>query len=105
MMNNSLEIDWDEIKNEIKEAKEKCCHHFHLVNYGLIEIPTEIFNLESLRELDLRHNRIKNISPKISNLTNLRCLDMESNQIETIDESLAQLIVSQLCPSLVVTCT
>ena len=87
MMNNSLEIDWDEIKNEIKEAKGKCCHHFHLVRRGLIEIPTDIFDLESLRELHLTHNRIKNISPKISKLTNLRCLDMESNQIKSLPET------------------
>ena len=71
-MRNYSEIDWDEIKILIKEAKDKRWDSLRF-SFGsaFTEIPTEIFKIESLRELDLRYNRIKNISPEISQLTNL----------------------------------
>ncbi|MDY6898302.1 MAG: leucine-rich repeat domain-containing protein, partial [Cyanobacteriota bacterium] len=90
-MSNYREIDWDEFQKDIKQAKRVHHRSFSLIGYGLTEIPTEIFEIESLRELDLRFNRINNIPAEIYKLTNLHCLDMEGNQIETLPTALAQL--------------
>lgn len=49
-MSNYYEIDWDWIHKQMKKAKAE--HHtgFSLITYGLTEIPTEIFEIESFQK-------------------------------------------------------
>lgn len=52
-----------------------------LSNYGLKEIPKEVFELKNLRKLILRNNKIKNIPAEIEKLTRLETLDLSGNNI------------------------
>ncbi|MDR6514664.1 leucine-rich repeat domain-containing protein [Chryseobacterium camelliae] len=52
-----------------------------LSNYGLKEIPEEVFELKNLRKLILRNNKIKNIPAKIEKLNRLETLDLSGNNI------------------------
>ncbi|MGB6299232.1 MAG: hypothetical protein WBF90_24050 [Rivularia sp. (in: cyanobacteria)] len=91
-MSNYSEIDWDWFHKRVKEAKETHDTGFSLINHGLKEIPSEVFEIESLTSLDLRWNCLKTILPEISKLKNLDDLQMDSNQIETLRDSFGELI-------------
>ncbi len=52
-----------------------------LSNYGLKEIPEEVFELKNLRKLILRNNKIKNIPAEIEKLNRLETLDLSGNNI------------------------
>ncbi|MBL3550569.1 leucine-rich repeat domain-containing protein [Chryseobacterium sp. KMC2] len=52
-----------------------------LSNYGLKEIPEEVFELKNLKKLILRNNKIKNIPAEIEKLNRLETLDLSGNNI------------------------
>ena len=91
IMRNYNKINWNDIHKQLKQAKKEYWGCFNLSNYGLTEIPTEIFEIDSLCELDLSYNRFTNIPTNISQLTNVSYLILDSNQIETLPENLTQL--------------
>ncbi|MEM7715128.1 MAG: leucine-rich repeat domain-containing protein, partial [Cyanobacteria bacterium P01_A01_bin.68] len=90
-MRNYNKINWNEINNQLKQAKEEYWGCFNFSNYGLTEIPTEIFEIDSLCELDLSYNRFQDIPSDISKLTNLSYLILDSNKITTLPKDLIQL--------------
>ncbi|WP_100074715.1 leucine-rich repeat domain-containing protein [Chryseobacterium camelliae] len=52
-----------------------------LSNYGLKDIPEEVFELKNLKKLILRNNKIKNIPAEIEKLNRLETLDLSGNNI------------------------
>ncbi|MCJ8281665.1 MAG: hypothetical protein MJK14_17860 [Rivularia sp. ALOHA_DT_140] len=90
-MRNYNKINWDEIQKQIKQAKAEYWGCFNLSNYGLTEIPSEIFEIDSLCELDLSYNRFQEIHSDISKLTNLSYLILDNNKIATLPKDLIQL--------------
>ena len=47
--------------------------------------------LQGLRDLDLRNNRLKSLSPKIALLTNLRKLDLYQNELSSLPKRIHSL--------------
>lgn len=62
-----------------------------LVITGISEIPSEIGNLKNLRILGLGYNQIKTLPEELGNLENLTYLDLSNNQIEVIPTEIGML--------------
>lgn len=77
--------------SKLHEAKERSLEELILENYDLEVFPTEILELESLRVLNLRNNRIVLIPKEIDRLKNLEKLLLDLNNIETIPARVASL--------------
>ena len=54
-------------------------------------IPDSLYNLSSLKHLDLSGNKVKNLSEDISKLENLEFLDVSQNQLESIPDALSKM--------------
>lgn len=61
------------------------------LSYVLTEIPDSIQNLINLKYLNLKYNKIKNVSEKIGMLKNLEILKLEYNIIEILPNSIKML--------------
>jgi Leucine-rich repeat (LRR) protein len=72
----------------IQFAKETNATTLDLSNLGLINLPVELFELSSLTELYLSHNKLVNIPKEISSLTHL---DLNYNQLVAIPKEIGQL--------------
>lgn len=62
-----------------------------LQNNNIQELPSELWRLTSLEELNLGHNQLKSIPKKISLLVNLKELYLHSNQIDEIPSDIGKL--------------
>lgn len=73
----------DEVLKRIYKEKKKKTGHLDLQLFELTNIPKEILDLKHLRSLNLRGNKITDISI-LDNLPNLTALDLSENQISEI---------------------
>jgi Leucine-rich repeat (LRR) protein len=64
----------------------------HINRKKLNSIPTEIFRLTNLIELNLAGNKIEVIPDDISKLKNLKSLNIKNNKIHTVSDSLGALM-------------
>ena len=58
----------------------------------ITEIPEEIFEFSSLKELNLSRNRLTSLPPEIKKLSNLRSLIVRSNQLTKLPAEIGELI-------------
>ncbi|MBD2336456.1 leucine-rich repeat domain-containing protein [Calothrix sp. FACHB-156] len=85
------------VREKIQEAKQKKLTELDLSNWQtkekdkLTEIPSEVFELEWLKVLNLTFNQITTIPEAITRLQNLTWLGLRSNQITTIPEAITRL--------------
>lgn len=71
------------VEEKISKAREENANLLNLADLGLEEIPSTINELVSLKILNLRNNRIKEIS-SLEGLENLNVIYLDNNQIEQI---------------------
>ncbi|BBM85182.1 leucine-rich repeat domain-containing protein [Candidatus Uabimicrobium amorphum] len=57
----------------------------------LTEIPEEIFDFSTLKELNLSRNQLSSVSPKIQKLNNLRSLSLRSNKLKKLPVEIGKL--------------
>lgn len=76
------------MKIEIKNINQS---KLDLSNYGLKEIPKEVFELKNLKKLILRNNKIKNIPAEIEKLNRLETLDLSGNNISVFYSKICSL--------------
>jgi hypothetical protein len=88
----------EEVRRRIQECKEKRLTVLNLSNQyndpdeeKLTAIPTEVFELEWLKKLDLRNNQLRDIPDSISRLQNLSQLDLSNNQLRELPDSISLL--------------
>ncbi|MGH2412832.1 MAG: COR domain-containing protein [Microcystaceae cyanobacterium] len=79
------------ILKKIQEAKEKQLKKLDLSQYGLTEIPDEVFILKQLEILTLEINSLPAIPESISRLQNLTYLNLNRNQLTSLPESISRL--------------
>ncbi len=91
--NEKLIVD---IQNRIERAKKT--GFLSLKEFGLDEIPKEIFEIENLHTLILSNNPVKMIPPEIASLKNLKSLHMASCELfdDSIPEQLSSLQLEEL---------
>ncbi len=66
--------------------------HLNIFKSGLNNtIPTEIFQLRSLKHLDIRENNLNIIPDLIQNLKHLQSLDIRNNNLSTLPQSIINL--------------
>jgi internalin A len=79
----------------IRAAKEQRLKKFDLSRLrtygGSLQIPTEVFELEDLEELNLSENSLTSIPKSIGQLQNLTSLNLSYNKLTSIPESIGQL--------------
>ena len=75
----------------IQEAKEKQSKRLRLWNQKLTEIPTEIFELDWLEELDLSYNQLTSLPDSLIRLKEIIILDLSYNNLTLLPYSLTQL--------------
>ena len=94
---NSQDIIPQRLLVKIQEAKEKKLEELDLSSYEadrqekLWEIPEEVFELTSLKVLNLSHNQLSYLPESIGNLANLTTLNLSGNQILNLPKSISEL--------------
>jgi hypothetical protein len=68
----------------------------YLANNLLRSLPTEMFNIERLTVLSLRHNKLGYLPPAISKLTNLTELNLAGNRLEYLPWEILKLVKGKL---------
>ena len=68
----------------------------YLAHNNLVEIPSQIFNIENLTILSLRNNNLSELSPFISRLMNLEDLNLSSNAFRYLPHEILKLISLKL---------
>ncbi|KAI5710885.1 hypothetical protein M8J76_009226 [Diaphorina citri] len=66
-------------------AKEAQVEQADLSYNRLHVVNSKLFDITSIRELDLSHNLIQNLPPDLLNLRHLVYMNLENNKLETID--------------------
>lgn len=81
------------VYTSLKEAVKNpmAVRRLSLVKMKLGKVPSEIFEMENLEELDLSRNRIRVLPPAIAQLRKLRILKLQKNQLESLPEETGQL--------------
>ncbi|MCP4108250.1 MAG: leucine-rich repeat protein [Desulfobacteraceae bacterium] len=86
------------VVRKIKEAKEKQLKELDLSNDYLInddqkltQIPTEVFELEQLKTLNLKGNSLTSLPDSIIQLKHLTSLDLSFNRLTDVPDSIFQL--------------
>ena len=79
------------INTIVKRAAEENSTRLDLSRLGLASIPTKVFELTGLHELNLSHNRLSHLPAEISRLKNLRILELASNQVATLPKEVGSL--------------
>lgn len=80
-----------DIENKIRSVKESFGEILELSDLELTEIPKEVFELDNLKILRLRKNKIKFIPDDIEKLASLTELNLIDNEIETLPQGLFKL--------------
>ena len=94
---SSQDIIPQRLQVKIREAKEKNLEELDLSSYQadyqekLFKIPEEVFELTSLKVLNLSHNQLFYLPESIGNLINLTTLNLSGNQIFYLPESIGEL--------------
>jgi internalin A len=68
----------------IEEARVSEATELDLSGLGLIELPSEIGNLNSLQKLYLNENSLTSLPPEISRLANLQILGLRGNELTSL---------------------
>ncbi|XP_059619650.1 protein flightless-1 [Phlebotomus argentipes] len=84
LKNNDLEKLFGEL-TELNSLRSLNLRHNKVKNSG---IPTELFQLEELTTLDLSHNKLKEIPEGLEKAKNLLVLNLSHNQIDSIPTAL-----------------
>ena len=100
------------ILDKIQEAKEKQSKRLSLYREQLSKIPSEVFELDNLEELDLRYNQLTFVPSEIQALKNLKLLDLRSNPLQKVvnirglmlDYDVYQKVKSDLSPKIFMAC-
>jgi Leucine-rich repeat (LRR) protein len=70
------------VLNIIKKAKDNYSRKLSLGNFDLNVLPSEIFKLFALQQIDLSFNNLENIPKEISNLKSLKIINLKSNKLK-----------------------
>ncbi len=84
-------------QEKIRKAQENRLVKLDLSGWGmgnkhkLAEIPTAVFEMTWLQELDLSNNQLTGVAPAIGQLQNLKYLDLRGNQLTTVAPAIGRL--------------
>jgi small GTP-binding protein len=81
----------EELLEVIEEAKASGAIGLDLCDTGLTSLPSELFQLTNLIELNLSRNRLSNLPPEICQLKRLTWLALNRNQFTILPEAISQL--------------
>ena len=90
-------MDKENILRRIREAKEQrltklsLSHKFLEESEQLAEIPSEVFELDHLKVLDLSGNALTSVPESISKLQSLTSLNLSNNRLTSLPESISEL--------------
>jgi internalin A len=85
----------EQLLAKIQYFKYKQSFSLSLEGLGLTELPPEIGQLITLRELVLRNNQLSNLPPEIGQLTILQRLDLYDNQLTNLPPEIGKLTALQ----------
>jgi len=77
------------LEEAIKEPEK--VFHLYLSNRNLTKIPTEVFNLYNLMDLNLSNNAINILPEEINKLSSLKILNIENNKIHSFPQKINRL--------------
>ena len=89
-----LDMGWNEItelRRSLFEPPPPSLEYLRLCNNNIKLVPTSLYKLKSLRELDLGFNCIDTLSSDIGNLVALHTICVASNQLEELPETMESL--------------
>jgi hypothetical protein len=89
--NSSLSTTMKTVLQLIQLAKETNMKRLRLYNFGLKELPVELFELSSLTQLDLSFNELVTIPKEIGQLSSLIKLNLHNNKLVCIPKEVGQL--------------
>lgn len=79
-----------EAQRRIAEAAEQGATMLDISGLGLLELPSELFELSALQEVNARDNKIAKLPNDIARLTRLRSLDLSTNCIKVLPARLSK---------------
>ena len=82
-----LEIHGSDVIPDMVFKNLRRLNHLDLSGNGITKLPAYWFeDLDGLKELDLSHNKIRNVSHQLMGLQSIKVLDLSHNDLRNIDE-------------------
>ncbi|TPX31526.1 hypothetical protein SmJEL517_g05172 [Synchytrium microbalum] len=79
------------IKQILEEARHESSNMLDLDEQGLKEIPSELWEIQTLGRLNLSHNKITDLPEDIARLSKLELLTIFNNKLDSLPKSISSL--------------
>jgi len=79
------------IETRIKEAIKSKADKLDLSSFNLNELPAAIFNIKTLKHLNVSNNQLENIPEEVVNLNRLESLNVDNNKLQELPKAIAKL--------------